>query len=244
LLPQEAQMVEMKYAAKRFGLMNDTEIDLAATKLIITVSVITGWTPPPGEFCIALEAQLVKKIRESYQFLNMEEVEYAFRQKALNMKDWGKVINISMLDDVLARYLDERFDLSHQEERVRMTPAIEQKKELSPEEWEEWLAEISCEKQLNKIPSVSYDYLAKIGKINLTPKEKNSLMLRAVDHVGTTIFSDINTREGAAFLKMKKSGEYSAEVTGTLITFAKRIAVFDYYTNNPPMQEAGGINTL
>lgn len=231
MLPQEAQMVEMKYAAKRFGLMNDTEIDLAATKLIITVSVITGWTPPPGEFCIALEAQLVKKIRESYQFLNMEEVEYAFRQKALNMKDWGKVINISMLDDVLARYLDERFDLSHQEERVRMHPKIEEKKELSEEEREEWLQEISCEKNIHKIQSIGYDLLVKSKKINLSSKEKNNLMLRAVDFVGNTIYADINTREGAEFHKMKKEGEFSATVTATLITFAKRIAVFDYYSN-------------
>ena len=234
MLQQEAKVIELKYAAKRFGIMVEDELDLAMNALLVKVSVITGWSPPAASFIDELIKQLCLKARESWQYLNMEEVEYAFRQKTIDIKDWGKVISVALITDVITPYLDNRYDLSHQEERIRMPKLAltngeeEPKKELSPEEWEDWLEDISKETSFLKIPQVSYDYLVRSGKINLSKEEKFSLMDRAIKFMSDTI--DINSRPGVEFIKMKREGRYSAEVTATLITNSKRMAVFDYFT--------------
>jgi len=42
---------------------------------------------------------------ESYPNLNVVEIEYAFRSKATEIKDWGKELNLSLITEVLNAYL-------------------------------------------------------------------------------------------------------------------------------------------
>lgn len=232
-MPQEKTQLELKYAAKRFGLMSLEELDLAANKLLIKIAIITGWTPPSSVLQEEMIAQLRKKMAESYQNLNMEEAEYAFRNKGLNVKDWGKVINLAMIDDVLMPFLDNRFDISAQEEKIRGQVLLKQEDQklldtpaMSEEEWQEWLLDIA-KYPLNKIPTSSYDYLGRTGQIVLTNDEKHDYMERSIAHL-SGIFDPIS-REGIEFEQMKKKGIYSADITATLITTSKRLAVFDYF---------------
>ena len=208
--------------------MDAIELDLTTNRIIIKISMITGWTIPASEEMFdMLVDQLSKKMIESYPNLNEEEVEYAFRNKGLNIKDWGKSLNLVMIDEVLMPYLDNRFDLSMQEEKIKDQPPVSQEtKTMTDEEWEEWLLDIS-KYSINKIPCDSYSYLERTGKIKLTTEEKHNYMKRSIAHLSGIL--DPLSREGIEFSKMKVAGIYSAEVTGSLITYSKRLAVYDYF---------------
>lgn len=54
--------------------------------------------------------------------LNVEEIEYAFRSSGTVVKDWGKSMNLALIDEVLIPYLNQRFELSTTEERLKETP--------------------------------------------------------------------------------------------------------------------------
>jgi trans-2-enoyl-CoA reductase len=234
MLPQEAKIVDLKYSAKRFGQMEPDERQMSCTKILMTISVITGWTiPKPGPMLDILSEQFEKKMTEAYENINMDEVEYAFRNKGLDIKDWGKALNLSLIDEVLKPYLHNRADLSMQEEQIKnQIPKEELEKTpslMSDEDWEEWLEDIS-KYEVNKIPCDSYEYLVRKEKISLSPKDKHDYMARAIEYIASTI--EPTSLDGIEFLKMKQKGEYSAAVTGTLITIAKRLIVFDYFHKN------------
>ncbi len=77
--------------------------------MLFNIHVITGWLMPDNEaHKQVLYNQLEKKLMEDYSSLNMEEVEYAFRQNGTGIEDWGKVFNLNMLDKVLQPYLQKR----------------------------------------------------------------------------------------------------------------------------------------
>jgi hypothetical protein len=234
LMPQEKTVLALKYSAKRFGIMDEVERDLMANKAILVISLITGWTVPARlDFMDVLIEQFSKKMLESYSNLNIEEVEYAFRNKGLDIKDWGKALNLALIDEVLQPYLHNRADLSLQEEKISSQLPIEnnekQTEPMSDQEWDEWLQDIAKYK-LNMIPCDSYEYLVRKEKVNLTKEEKTTYMDRAVNHIYQTI--DPSTREGLEFLRMKEKGIFSPETTATLITISKRLVVFDYFNNN------------
>lgn len=227
-MPQEAKIISLKYAAKRFCDMDTDEIDLMANKLIIKISIITGWTIPASAFMMdEVIEQLAKKMQETYPNLNEQEVEYAFRNKGIELKDWGKSLNLALIDEVLVPYLHDRFALSLQEEKIStQVKEINEQRELTPEEWDEWLLSIS-KYEVNKIPCDSYKYLEKTGKISLTNSQKHEYMQRAIAHLSGTL--NPVSREYSELNKMKEAGVFSHEVTGTLRTISMRLAVFDYF---------------
>jgi len=106
--------------------MNAAELALSAKKILLTIHVITGWTIPATELMNVLINQFEKKMLESYPNVNQEEIEYAFRNSGTTVKDWGKAMNLALIDEVLIPYLDERKRLSHELEE-RKEPPPEQK---------------------------------------------------------------------------------------------------------------------
>ena len=86
---------------------------------MIKIHVITGWNLPTDEMIeTVLIDQLTKKLQEEYDDLNVDEIEFAFRQSGTTIKDWGKSMNLSMVDKVLRPYLHQRFEASRVEERL------------------------------------------------------------------------------------------------------------------------------
>lgn len=243
LLKQEKQLLEVKYSAPRFGTLSEDERDMAATKALMSISVITGWTiPNPGLMLDVLIDQFKKKMIESYQNLNMEEIEYAFRNKGLDTKDWGKALNLALLDEVLKPYLHNRADLSLQEEKIssqlQLPPdryksedgtIYEKKPEpMSDEDWEEWLPSIA-EYKLMEIPCDAYNYLVRKKLIDLSADQKHEYMAKAIHHLSS--ITEPLSNYGIELERMKKVGKFSPDVTGTLITISKRLVVFDYFTD-------------
>lgn len=87
--------------------------------------MITGWVIPGDELMMVLIDQFEKKLMESYGMFNTEEIEYAFRLTGTTIEDWGKEMNLNLLDKVLIPYLNQRLYVSADEERKKEKPPVQ-----------------------------------------------------------------------------------------------------------------------
>lgn len=211
--------------------MSVDERNLCAYDILLKIHVIAGWTIPIGKFMEILTDQFEKKLSESYANLNLDEIEYAFRNRGLDTKDWGKALNLVMIDEVMLPYLANRMELSKAEESIRHKSnlMIDEKRELTDEDWDEWLEDMKGYK-LNLIPCAAYDYLVKKGVLNLSTSEKHEYMERATSVLQSSF--EPGTKEMLEYLTMKKEGVFSAAITSSLVTISKRLAIYDYLKNN------------
>jgi hypothetical protein len=110
-----------------------------AIKLLLKIHVITGWAIPEKEFLDILLDQFVKKCMESYARINPDEIEYAFRNKPEHIKDWGKTMSLSLMDEVILPYIAKRFDISVQYENLKLIEVkiSDEEKEKINREYEE-----------------------------------------------------------------------------------------------------------
>jgi hypothetical protein len=119
LTPNENQMLAAKYKSKRIELMGESEITKWAKALLMKIHVITGWViPSDGALYTILKDQFQKKITEDYGELNPDEIEFAFRSKGTTIEDWGKEMNLNLIDKILLPYLHDRYQLSNTEEKL------------------------------------------------------------------------------------------------------------------------------
>lgn len=122
LTDEERQVISLKYQAQRFATFAPSFQQKHAKALLLKIHVITGWTIPEKEFMNILVDQFTKKLVESYGQLNTEEIEYAFRRHGTTVEDWGKSMNLNLVDKVLIPYLQHRADLSEVEEKITAKP--------------------------------------------------------------------------------------------------------------------------
>lgn len=102
--------------------MDANELSLWPNALLIKIHVITGWVMPEKALFNILVDQFQKKLIEDYGNLNTEEIEYAFRKFGTVIKDWGKEMNLNLVDQVLIPYLQERIEASQNEEKKKNPP--------------------------------------------------------------------------------------------------------------------------
>lgn len=119
---EEDRIIQKKYAAKQIRHMNDQELSLWPKALLLKIHVITGWVIPATDLLNILMDQFQKKLIEDYGNLNTEEIEYAFRKSGTIIKDWGKEMNLNLIDQVLIPYLTERVEASRNEEKKKDPP--------------------------------------------------------------------------------------------------------------------------
>lgn len=117
-------MIDLKYKSTQFGAMSDIELLDECRLLLLRISVIAGWTVPQAELKNILIENLCKKMIESYPNVNINEVEYAFRNKETGIKDWGKNFSLTLLDEVMKPYVEKRYSVSDIEQRIK-TPLIQ-----------------------------------------------------------------------------------------------------------------------
>lgn len=223
-MPQESKVIELKYAAKTFGKMNEVERELSAYQLLLKIHAIRGWTIPASELMDILVTEFQKKLSEGYASVNEEEMMYAFRNSEMDVKDWGKALNLSLIDEVMIPYLEQRFELSKIEEQISKLK-IEEPKELTDSDWEEWLLDIK-NYQFNLIPVSAYEYLIRTGKINPTTEDKKKYMDSAATIYGANIQDDV--RLWNHFIKQKTENNITTPHIDSLITISKRLIVKDY----------------
>lgn len=108
--------------------MTDEEISMWGKGLLAKIHVITGWTIPNSEELLnILTDQFQKTLVEKYPMLNPDEIEYAFRQHGTSIEDWGKALNLNLIDSVLSPYAHRRFDISEDERYVNTKKDYTQK---------------------------------------------------------------------------------------------------------------------
>jgi hypothetical protein len=128
---EERQILELKYAAPKIKTFTDDLLRTHTQLMLFKIHVITGWKLPemvdssnPDAYALnakanILEEQFYLKLKEDYGEMNVEEVAYAIRKFGTQVKDWGKDINLSLIDTVLIKYLETRVELSDLEMRLK-----------------------------------------------------------------------------------------------------------------------------
>jgi len=222
-------MLSVKYFGKTFGVMTEGERWISAETLILKISAITGWTVPISEMMAILIDQFQKKLQEGYRNTTVEEIEYAFRNRGIETKDWGKALNLSLMDEVMIPYLQERAELSKMEEHLKTKPMIEEKKQLTNEEWEEWIVDIR-NYPFELIPIACYDYLVREGRLSLTAAEKKIFMDKSMGIYAASIQEDV--RLWNDFVKQKGENKITGNHFDSLVTISKRLIIQDYLKNN------------
>lgn len=122
LTEAENRMVCLKYKSKQIAAMDSGETGRWSKALLLKIHVITGWVIPGNELMNILVDQFEKKLIETYGSLNPDEIEYAFRTTGTTVEDWGKSMNLNLLDKVLLPYLQNRIALSEVEEKQATKP--------------------------------------------------------------------------------------------------------------------------
>ena len=106
-MPKSWQLInKVKQISPAFFKLSEDEKKLHIYKLLIKITAITGWESPDPEIMDVFIDQLLLKMDESYRFLNMDEIEYAFRN--YKVEDYGKKLNLNIFDSVIEKYLADR----------------------------------------------------------------------------------------------------------------------------------------
>jgi hypothetical protein len=115
-------MIQLKYQSPQIGKMHPGDVSKWSKALLMKIHVITGWVIPTNDNLIILIDQFEKKLVEDYSSLNPDEIEYAFRSTGTTVEDWGKSMNLNLIDRVLLPYLRSRIALSEIEEKQVYKP--------------------------------------------------------------------------------------------------------------------------
>jgi uncharacterized protein YdiU (UPF0061 family) len=115
---EDSKILSLKYSGKQFGQMQPAEVLMNGKALLLKIHVITGWTIPEKELLNILVDQFTKILCEKYDNLNVGEIEFAFRSKGTGIEDWGKAMNLNLLDKVLTPYLNDRYKISETERQI------------------------------------------------------------------------------------------------------------------------------
>lgn len=234
--PEEALILDLKYKSKPVGKMEPAELNMWAKSAIIKIHVITGWVVPANEFLNVLIGQFEKKMIESYPLVNSDELEYAFRTYGTTVKDWGKQMNLSLIDEALMPYMQARLGVSQIEEQKRLELPEGAKEDTSDEAMELWLQETKKTiTRVDLLPVMLYDWLEQKGRINKTPAEKYEYLQEAVMYRQSKLIkaleeqiSQENRDALHEFNRMKESGEFTGAEVGILKSLAKKIILFEY----------------
>jgi hypothetical protein len=96
---------------------------------------------------------------------------------------------------------------------------VEDKKQMSNEEWEEWIIDIK-KYPMEAIPNMLYEYLERVGKIKFSNTEKHEFMSSAIN----VLMVKLEGRDALEFIAMKNTGKFNGRFLASLQTIAKKIA--------------------
>lgn len=224
--------------------MPEEDVDLWVDALMLKINAITGWTIPSGVVLTVFTDQLKKKMAESYSTVNGEEVEYAFRNYGTEVKDWGKQMNLSLLDQVLIPYLKKRASLSEIEEQTEPIKMIEHKEDTSDKAMEDWYAETCRRVQQGEctvdfIPIMLYEWKDSRGEIKVSTKIKHEYLAKAMEHRYNKLQEecekkpDVDARRSfEEFSLMREEGCAKGKEIDMLKGIAKRMIMYDIIKGN------------
>lgn len=220
------------------------DLNTWASVLLVKINAITGWIIPDESLEILVD-QFRKKLTESYANCNPDEVEYAFRNYGTGVKDWGKQMNLSLIDEVMVPYLERRFELSRvEEQKTKPIPQIENKEDMSMEAMADWFNDVSKKIKDGKlllefVPPMLYIWMDENGNINKTNAEKHAYLERAVQYRYGKLIEEVQKEDSATnryslseFTRMKDGGCFVGSEISHLKTLAKQMILFELILNS------------
>lgn len=255
--PEEQRIIQVKYQSAQFGKMEWADLETWASVLLVKINTITGWVIPDESLEILVD-QFRKKLAESYANCNPDEIEYAFRNYGTAVKDWGKQMNLSLIDEVMIPYLERRLELSRiEEQKAPPIAEIENKEDVSEDAMFEWFLDVMKRVKsgvctIEFIPGMIYEWLDAKGEIKKTGSEKKEYLVHAVErrHRILSFLLDIddtpaNRKMLSEFASMREKGCFTGEEIDRLKVLAKKIIVYEIIQGHEYVydisQEAGGI---
>lgn len=216
--------------------MSPAELTVWSKAAILKIHVITGWVVPANELVNVLIDQFQKKMIESYPTINPDELEYAFRTYGTTVKDWGKQMNLSLVDEVLIPYMAARQTVSQIEEQAKPLLIEAPKEDLSDITMKDWMEDVRKRKMaVEFMPVMIYEWLEKKGELVKSVAEKNEYLQRAVEYRQSKLaqaceeHNNQDNRDALrAFISMKESGEFTGPEVNVLKSLAKKMILFDY----------------
>lgn len=177
----ELRIWDLQYKSQPIKFIPEESLKPHCISLLFKISIITGWNAPEStEERRVLNEQFRLKMQEEYYALNVEEIEYAFRSEGTKVKDWGKSINLSLIDEVLQPYILRRAEI-----RKLESSAIKPQIEAPPPEPLNEDEFINTAKNIFKktgkkglISTMVYDILLKRGDIEISLEEKKELFAK------------------------------------------------------------------
>jgi hypothetical protein len=238
LLPEERQILTLKYKSHPIGSMDSDEIDLWGDALLLKIHAITGWTIPEKSTLLVLVDQFKKKMVESYSTCNPDEIEFAFRQTGTTVKDWGKSMNLSLIDEVMMPYLAKRFEVSKIEEQQKnkMLSAHGNAEMTNDELWDSTEAAVKKGNYpVSLIPNGLYEWMESNGNILINREEKFKYVERATLYrhgkLNEQFESDPSDRYVKNKLKefndMRTQGYFVGEEKNAIQELARKMVIFD-----------------
>jgi hypothetical protein len=226
--------------------MDPATLLLHTKALLIRISVITGWVNPEGQLLNVLVDQFNKKLAESYQNVNPDEVEYAFRNYGTTVKDWGKTVNLSLIDEVMIAFLTARREVSAKEEQKTLPePPAEPIEDLSDQAMTDWMAYVqdrvkACKCTVEFVPLALYEWKDSKGEITHTPEEKKMYIERAVSYRQQQLVEACDSDKTETSRKllselttMREARRFTGDTAEHLKTLAKKMILFDILNPQP-----------
>lgn len=209
LQPEESKILKLKYIVRRISETPAIDIGRHAKGLLFRLHTITGWKLPDDEYFLnTLVSEFTQYLVEKCGDLNPEEIAHAFRNHSLEVKDWGKSMNLSLIDEPIREYRIKRRELSELEERLSNQQEWANAGELPPAQcdWsEEWtqLKEKAKNGQIRNAVIITpiYDWLVREGILKLSNEEKWELIRLCKDQYLVQVKNDLNEMAGSTEAK-------------------------------------------
>lgn len=220
--------------------MDPALLTVNAKALLLRISIVTGWTNPEGQLLAILVDQFTKKLTEGYQHVNADEMEYAFRNYGTTVKDWGKAVNLSLIDEVMIPFLGARKEASKIEEQkapVELQPATEDLGDAAMIDWAIEMRQriLSGAVNIRFMPPMLYDNLEKMGKLFLSKQMKKEFVVKAINYRQAELVADVESDNSIGnrtkinnFMTMKETRVFVGQEAENLRVLAKKIALYEF----------------
>jgi hypothetical protein len=236
LTSEEQQILEVKYKSKPFSKLSQSELQVQLHQALIRLSVITGWIMPSDDIQDILFDEFKRKIIDCYGNMNIHELMWAIRYCSKHVNNWGKELNLVLIDEILDIYLGKRREVSNIEEhKKKPQPMIEEQKELTEEQYQEFYDAVKAQSlKAEFVPVMLYDWLDKKGEVVISREDKWDYVRRAIRRKISDLQEQISVKSTTERLfeleKYKKMIE--SEVLNfhneEVVNLSKKMIVHDY----------------
>ncbi len=213
---EELRIWDLQYKSKPIKHINPATLLTKCQQAVVKISIVTGWAIPSEKIVQdVLIDELSKKLMEEYSSLNFDEFEYAIRSHGTKVKDWGKAINLTLIDQVLLMYIAARADVRRLEGAKIPPKQIEAKIEpYNAKNMIEHVRSTFLKTGLVGLilPDV-YELLVQSGQINLSIEEKNKIFKVTEQRISMEAASEgLKAQKDLAHEKLNYPEKYKAKI--------------------------------